>query len=230
MAEHAEDWEQRLPALLGALRAMPMTVLGGRSPMEIVTGLKPQLPATLTASLPIQEVGTSEYVEELLKYLAMTHKEVLQLAREAAVGHEGKDPGSLEGFAKGDLVAVRKDGESAPHGRTRFDSKVRSEVYVISDILGQNTYSLRTLLGNKDYLTSYGSNKHHGDRLVKLNMPTTDSTSVGRTIQYTTDGDTWYEALINAVALDGRVYLSRTDNPSKRVWADLTAMRYRWMT
>ena len=207
-----------------------MAVLGGRCPMEIVTGLKPQLPATLTANLPIQEVGTSEYVEELLKYLAVTHKEVLQLAREAAVEHEGKDPGRLEGFAKGDLVAVRKEGEAAPRGRARFDSKVRGEVYVITDVLGANTYSLKTLLGNQDYLTSYGANRHHGDRLVKLHMPTTESTSVGRMIQYTTDGDTWYEATVNAVAMDGRVYLSRTDNPAKRVWADLTAMRYKWMT
>ena len=71
-------------------------------------------------------------------------------------------------------MAVRRDGRDAPHRRARFDSRVRGEIYIVSDVLGQNTYSLKTLLGNKDKLTSYGSNKHHGDRLVKLSMPTTD--------------------------------------------------------
>ena len=198
--------------------------------MEVVTGLKPALPVTLMAEMPLADIEVPDYADKLLKYLAETHKEVVQLAREAAVEHEGKDAGGVRGLSKGDLVSVRRDGRDAPQGRTRFDSRVRGEIYVVSNVLGQNTYSRKTLLGNKDKLTANGSNKHHGDRLVKLNMPTTDSSFVGRVLEYTTDGDTWWRANVKAVALDGRVYLERVDNPVKRVWANLTEMKYRWIS
>ena len=196
--------------------------------MEVVTGLKPKLPGILAAGLSVQEQGVSDYIEGLLKYLEVTHKEVFELARESAVEHEGRDAGRAEGLKKGDLVALRQAGEAEPRGRTRFTPRVRDELYVISEPLGQNTFSLRTLLGNRDPLLSYGTNKYHADRLVKIEMPVLDDSSVGRTLEYTTDGDTWFEAKVKSLALDGRVYLERTDNPVNRVWADLTRMRYRW--
>ena len=57
--------------------------------MEVVTGLKPAVPVTLLADIPLADVSVSDYAEKLLKYLAETHKEVVQLAREASVEHEG---------------------------------------------------------------------------------------------------------------------------------------------
>ena len=107
---------------------------------------------------------------------------------------------------------------------------MRDEIFVIDQPLGQNTFSLRTLLGNKDPLLSYGTNKYHAERLVKIEMPVMDDQSVGRLLQYTVNGDDWFEAKVRAISLDGRVYLERTDNPSNRVWADLTRMRYKWMS
>ena len=198
--------------------------------MEVVTGLQPKLPGTLVAGLPVQETGVSDYVEGLLKYLEVTHKEIVELARESAVKHEGHDAGRAEGLRKGDLVVIRQAGESQPRGRTRFEPRVRDEIYVISEPLGENTFSLRTLLGNRDPLLQYGSNKYHADRLVKVEMPVLEETSVGRVLQYTTNGDDWFEAKVRALSLDGRVYLERTDNPVNRVWADLTRMRYKWVT
>ena len=59
--------------------------------MEVVMGIKPQLPATVQSRLPVEEIGATEYVRNLLDYLAVTHREVLELARERAVEHEGKD-------------------------------------------------------------------------------------------------------------------------------------------
>merc|ERR1712079_874260 len=93
LRDHATDWEFRLPALLGAVRATPMASLGGRSPMEVVMGIKPQLPATVQSRLPVEEIGVGDYVKHLLDYLEVTHREVLELARERAVEHEGKDAG-----------------------------------------------------------------------------------------------------------------------------------------
>ena len=39
-----------------------------------------------------------------------------------------------------------------------------------------------------------------------------------------------HEPLVRDMAIDGRVYLERLDNPAHRVWVDLTSMRYRWET
>ena len=76
LRDHAGDWELRLPALLGAVRATPMVSLGGRSPMEVVMGIKPQLPATIQSRLPVEDIGATDYVRSLLDYLETTHREV----------------------------------------------------------------------------------------------------------------------------------------------------------
>ena len=110
--DHAGDWELRLPALLGAIRATPMTCLGGRSPMEVVMGIKPQLPATVQSRLPVEEIGATKYVRALLDYLEVTHREVLELARERAVEHEGKDAGRVDTLKRGDVVKVVQKGRS----------------------------------------------------------------------------------------------------------------------
>ena len=45
--------------------------------MEVITGLKPQLPGTLQARLPVEEKGVGDYVKDLLSYLEVTHRQVL---------------------------------------------------------------------------------------------------------------------------------------------------------
>ena len=55
---HPSDWLHYLPAAEGAMRAVMMAALGGRSPMEVVMGLKPQLPAALTQALPVEHMGS----------------------------------------------------------------------------------------------------------------------------------------------------------------------------
>ena len=37
--------------------------------MEVVMGIKPQLPATVQSRLPVEEIGATEYVRALLDYL-----------------------------------------------------------------------------------------------------------------------------------------------------------------
>ena len=55
---HPNNWLHYLPAAEGAMRAVAMAALGGQSPMEVVMGLKPQLPATLTQALPVEHMGS----------------------------------------------------------------------------------------------------------------------------------------------------------------------------
>ena len=85
-----------------------MTVLGDRSPMEVVMGLKPLLPATLTQALPVEHMGISDYVVGLVEDLMKGYKEILELGREANVVHEGEDAGRVESLQVGDTVMVRK--------------------------------------------------------------------------------------------------------------------------
>jgi len=46
--DHPEDWESRIPYAECILRMLPLKSLGGRSPYEVVTGLKPTLPRRWT--------------------------------------------------------------------------------------------------------------------------------------------------------------------------------------
>ena len=42
---HSDDWERRIPFCESILRMVPLASLGGRSPYEVVAGLKPRMPA-----------------------------------------------------------------------------------------------------------------------------------------------------------------------------------------
>ena len=198
--------------------------------MEVVMGIKPQLPATVQSRLPVEEIGATEYVRNLLDYLAATHREVLELARERAVEHEGNDAGRVATLKRGDLVKVVQKGEHAPRGSTKFDSRVTKELYYIAEVMGQNTYRLQTLLGNQDPLLTRGVNKFHADRLVKVELPLIQTSAVGKVIAYTVNGDDWVRAKVKDVSIDGRVYLEREDDPASKAWVDITQMRYRWET
>ena len=67
--DHPEDWEMMLPLAKCIRRISPMAVLGGRCPYEVVTGLKPRLPAKLVGPGPVVAVEVNEYVERLREYL-----------------------------------------------------------------------------------------------------------------------------------------------------------------
>ena len=198
--------------------------------MEVVMGIKPQLPATVQSRLPVEEVGATEYVRKLLDYLETTHREVLELSRERALKHEGRDAGRVNTLKRGDLVKVVQKGDHAPKGSAKFDSRVTKELYYIAEVMGQNTYRLQTLLGNQDPLLTHGANKFHADRLVKVELPTLETNAVGRVIAYTVNGDDWVRAKVKDVSIDGRVYLEREDDPATRAWVDVTQLRYRWET
>ena len=198
--------------------------------MEVVMGIKPQLPATVQARLPVEDVGPTEYVKDLLDYLEVTHREVVELSRQRAVEHEGKDAGRVATLKRGDLVKVVQKGEHAPKGSKKFNSRVLDELYYIAEVMGQNTYRLQTLLGNQDPLLTQGANKFHADRLIKVDLPLMQTSAVGRTLAYTVNGDDWVRAKVRDVSIDGRVYLERDDDPASRAWVDITRLRYRWET
>ena len=105
---HPERWMFYLPAVEGAMRALPQESLGGRCPMEVVMGLQPKIPTTLANGLPVQDIGVERYVVMLVDGMMAAHQEILQLAKDKAVEHEGYDEGRAQGLVEGDTVMVRK--------------------------------------------------------------------------------------------------------------------------
>ena len=49
--EVLECWEAKIPYCQAFLRIIPLKALGGRSPYEVVTGLRPKLPAALDPAI-----------------------------------------------------------------------------------------------------------------------------------------------------------------------------------
>ena len=74
--EHPEDWEERMPYCETILRIIPMKVLGGRSPYEVVYGIRPKLPAALDPSKAVEKISVGEYVERLGKYFTESYADI----------------------------------------------------------------------------------------------------------------------------------------------------------
>ena len=105
-------------------------------------GLKPKIPMTLMANLPVEDIGVDRYVVLLLDGMLKAHQEILELAKEKAVEHEGCDAGRAEGLQVGDTVMVRKSGKSKPEGRRRFEERVPDEVVRIKEKIGGTHLSI----------------------------------------------------------------------------------------
>ena len=80
---HSDDWERRIPFCESILMMVPLASLGGRSPYEVVTGLKPRMPAALTPGHPVQYLEINEYVGRLQQYFQeLTRRYKLSSVRE----------------------------------------------------------------------------------------------------------------------------------------------------
>ena len=60
-----------------------MKVLGGRSPFEVVTGLKPRLPAALDVRSQVEFVMMDEYASRLRAYFTETYESVKRIHQAA---------------------------------------------------------------------------------------------------------------------------------------------------
>ena len=60
-----------------------MKALGGRSPYEVVTGLKPKLPSGLDVSQPVRHASLDQYADRLQKYFTETFANVRRVQSEA---------------------------------------------------------------------------------------------------------------------------------------------------
>ena len=66
MEDDGARWPDLIPYAQCALRILPLKALGGRCPYEVVTGIRPKLPAAMVATFPVQEASVDEYGEMLV--------------------------------------------------------------------------------------------------------------------------------------------------------------------
>ena len=115
------------------LRSAPMACLGGRSPYEVVTGLKPRLPRSIVGAVPVEMTTVDAYVKDLMEHLREVHTSVQRTTLETIE----KDEASMAGFLSRELEI----GDAGPtrwseptvdrSGPTRFQSRVYEGVYKI---------------------------------------------------------------------------------------------------
>ena len=82
----------------------------GRSPYEVVYGMKPRPPMTMHAALPqVSDVSVDEYVKMLVKQMSETYTGILKAARDQVEKDEENQAGRVSARLKvGDPRASKK--------------------------------------------------------------------------------------------------------------------------
>jgi hypothetical protein len=234
--KYPDDWERCLPFAVGKLRGTEMGVLGGRSPFEVVTGMKPTMPATLKARLPVGDVGVDEYVKGLIECLDVTHKAVQEAQKESFEKQQRSVKGRESAQLKiGDVVLLRNRDSEMPKGENRWTQKTSGILYRITEALGANTFKLGELNTGRKPMSSFGGvalvNKFGAERLVKVDMPELDVKLEGthRIELFDADAGDWRAAELLQIGADGKIRLRYDDDAATTEWLDLSKERYRWI-
>ena len=103
------------------LRCAPMAALGGRSPYEVVTGLKPRFPRSVLGAVPVAERTVDSYVKDLMEHLREVHSSVQRTTLEVIEREESTMSGHLsQELEVGDPVLVRREGTANRKGPRCF--------------------------------------------------------------------------------------------------------------
>ncbi len=73
-----------------------MSVLGGRSPYEVVTGMVPRLPRAPTTDGPIEDMSVDTYSGRLVAHMRNVHQSLIRIQEAALDRDEAVVPGSAE--------------------------------------------------------------------------------------------------------------------------------------
>ena len=229
--DHPEDWEMMLPFAECILRISPMAVLGGRCPYEVVTGLKPRLPAKLAGPGLVVAVEINEYVERLRGYLKGAHASVMRAQTEVVEAAEGTVGGHLSSeLWPGDAVLVRREPTRERKGPLRFQQRVYPGVYRVKKRINRHTFVVEDLADSRAELSFV--QPVNAERLVKLDLPELDlqEGQLRRIEMRMREGDPWTAYEIDRFAADGRVNLrSLEEGVGGSKWVDLSRCEYRWL-
>ena len=140
VADHPEDWESRVPFAECIVRNVPLKSLGGRSPFEVVTGLKPRLPRALDVTQVIESVDVHEYVRRLTPYFRDTYRDIEGIQREQVEKRETTLDGYLSAELQvGDVVAIRREASARREGPLRFQQRTNPDLYRVKAKVGTHT-------------------------------------------------------------------------------------------
>ena len=137
-------------------------------------------------------------------------------------------PGNAEAGSTLLLPRPPPPSPDANKGERRDLSRCFNEILLVKRKRGGNTYELEPLIKGSKFFARRVS-LVSADRVVPLLLPTWGRSSVGRRVEYTSDGDRWTRGRVEDMAVDGRVLVRREDNPVAPEWVDLAKLRYRWL-
>ena len=219
------------------LRIVPLKSLGGRSPYEVVTGLRPKLPVSLLTKFPVQEISVDTYAERLLGYLRSMWDRIKALAEDLAGKKEESASGSLNRELRvGDLVMRRLSPNAkkvyAEGKPLRWARNVDPIIYRVVALVNNQPGAVR-LVDHGDptrELTSFAQPVSK-DHLIRLDMPELEPGISGpRKIEFCRkDGDTWDRGTLEGTTMYGRAKIRGDENPTEVEMVDIAATRYRWV-
>ena len=205
-----------------------MGCLGGRCPFEVVTGLKPRMPSTVSNGFPVEHRTVNDYVKGLLTHLKEVHATVQRVAQDAIE----RDERTLEGSVSrelhvGDPVLVRREPTVERKGPTRFQGKTYPGIFVVAKKTSSTTYTVADLV-DKSLVIPF-KQPIHAERLIKLDMPELElrAGQPRRLEMREKETQPWNEYTVERFGMDGRVSLRLKDGEAR--WVDLSKCEYRWL-
>ena len=228
---HPEKWEETLVYAQMLLRSAPMACLGGRSPYEVVTGLKPRLPRTALGALPVELRTVNSYVNDLMTHLREVHATVQRVALEEIEKTETTLGGHISAELEvGDPVLVRREATVRREGPTRFQSRVYEGVYKVLKKISPTTYTVGDL-NDAEYVPPF-KQPLHAERLIKLDMPELElQPGQPRKLELRENPlQPWNTYVIDRFGTDERVRLELEGGAAQtKKWVVLTQCEYRWL-
>ena len=207
-----------------------MTCLGGLSPYEVVTGLKPRVPGSLVTEVKGSEMPVTEYVAMLKPYLAELHGEIVDLKKSEIEKFGEQVAGKVsQELHLGDFVLVRRGKSQQPEagGPTpgKFQKKVYDGIFRVSRKVSPMSYYVERASDTLKPI-KFGQ-PVNADRLVKFDLPMLGLEDRPRYKLEIFEDDVWVVYTVVDYGRDGQVRLEGRKGLAR--WHDLSGLRYRWI-
>jgi len=246
---HPGKWARSVKLCQWAMRATPRADRDGKSPFEIITGLKPQGPLNrIFEKVSSTTLAPNAYVRDLCTHLEQTQKNVaVQLSADFAkrVHKNEKYVHKNEWLPKpGDIVLLRRppqaaasshgkpDGEAAVHVSARLQPLTAPKPYKVKKVVGSKSYILEDVDTGSTELSF--SQPVALARLVpfdlcQLEAPINDDEELWIDIKSNQPGrtDRWLARRIVAQQSTGAVRLVSADGQQEEI-IDLADYEWRW--
>jgi len=230
-----QKWARYIKLAQWAMRATPRADLGGRSPYEVITGLRPQGPlTTLFDKMKVKTVTPSEYVKGLQQNLELIQKEVaMSYAAELDAKLQKREGETRSNWVPdvGDTVFLRRAPTGAgdvPGTSRKLLALCDTRLYRVRKVVGPSTYYLADAdTGNTDlgFPQPVALDRLVPFDLCELEVPTDEKEPLRVEVDREHGGGTYR---IVSQSATGRVRL-RDETSGEEHTADLAKLDWRWV-